>query len=183
MENLVLENIEFEKYHGLGNDYIIIEDNKWNIPEAKKEILAIKLCEPHFSIGADGLIFVVNSDKADIRMQIFNNDGTEAEMCGNGIRCFSKYVYEKGIIKKEQITIKTLKGIMIAKLTIVDQSVESVQIDMGPPILNCEEIPVDIESLSNRCINEQIVILDRIFTFTAVSMGNPHAVIFIENQL
>ncbi|MHA2006094.1 MAG: diaminopimelate epimerase [Promethearchaeota archaeon] len=183
MENLVLENIEFEKYHGLGNDYIIIEDNKWNIPEAKKEILAIKLCEPHFSIGADGLIFVVNSDKADIRMQIFNNDGTEAEMCGNGIRCFSKYVYEKGIIKKEQITIETLKGIMIAKLTIVDQSVESVQIDMGPPILNCEEIPVDIESLSNRCINEQIVILDRIFTFTAVSMGNPHAVIFIENQL
>jgi diaminopimelate epimerase len=183
LENLILENFEFEKYHGLGNDYIIIDAIKWDIPDAKKRILAIKLCEPHFSIGADGLIFVVNSDKTDIKMQIFNNDGTEAEMCGNGIRCFSKYVYEKAIIKKDEITIETLKGIMIAKLNIVDDSVESVQIDMGPPILNCEEIPVDTESMSNRCINEQIVILDRIFTFTAVSMGNPHAVIFIENQL
>ena len=180
---LLLERLEFEKYHGLGNDYVLINDITWNIPEEKKSELAIKLCEIHFSIGADGLIFICNSDKADIKMRIFNNDGTEAEMCGNGIRCFSKYVYENNIVKKEEIKIETLKGIMIARNSIVGEKVFSVQIDMGPPILKCEEIPVLSEQLSNKCINEPIAILDRIFNFTAVSMGNPHAVIFVNKQL
>ncbi|MHA2283297.1 MAG: diaminopimelate epimerase [Promethearchaeota archaeon] len=183
MDNLLLENLDFEKYHGLGNDYIIINEIKWNIPENKKPDLAIKLCEIHFSIGADGLIFVGTSNKADIKMRIFNNDGSEAEMCGNGIRCFSKYIYEKNIVKKEEITIETLKGVMGAKLAIKDEIVQSVQIDMGPPILICEEIPVTSESISNKCVNEPIVILDKIFNFTAVSMGNPHAVIIVKKQL
>jgi len=184
MDNLLLENLDFEKYHGGGgNDYIILNDIKWNIPENKKSDLAINLCEIHFSIGADGLIFVGNSNKADIRMRIFNNDGSEAEMCGNGIRCFSKYIYEKNIVKKEEINIETLKGVMGAKLNIVGETVKSVQIDMGPPILNCEEIPVLSEGISNKCVNEPIVILDKIFNFTAVSMGNPHAVIFVKDQL
>jgi len=178
-----LENLEFEKYHGLGNDYIIINDIKWNIPENKKSKLAITLCETHFSVGADGLIFVGSSKQADIKMRIFNNDGTEAEMCGNGIRCFSKYVYERKIVEKEVIRIETLKGIMVATLNIIQEVVVSVQIDMGSPILNCEEIPVISEGLLNKCVNEPIVILDRIFNFTAVSMGNPHAVIFIKDQL
>jgi len=183
MDNLLLENVDFEKYHGLGNDYIILNDIKWNIPEKKKPDLAKKLCEIHFSIGADGLIFVCSSDKADIRMRIFNNDGSEAELCGNGIRCFAKYVYENNIIKKESIEIETLKGIMVAELNVVDDEVKSVTIDMGAPILKCEQIPVIIDSLVNRCINEPIVILDKIFNFTAVSMGNPHAVIFVKEQL
>ena len=180
---LLLESLEFEKYHGLGNDYVLINDLEWNIPEEKKSKLAIKLCEFHFSIGADGLIFVCKSDKADIKMRIFNNDGTEAEMCGNGIRCFSKYVYENTIVRKEEIKIETLKGIMVARNIITEEKVISVQIDMGPPILNYEEIPVISESLSNKCINEPIAILDKIFNFSAVSMGNPHAVIFIKTQL
>ncbi len=180
---LLLEHLEFEKYHGLGNDYVLINDIEWNILEEKKSKLAIKLCEFHFSIGADGLIFVCNSDKADIKMRIFNNDGTEAEMCGNGIRCFSKYVYENSIVRKEEIKIETLKGIMVARNIITEEKVTSVQIDMGPPILNYEKIPVISESLSNRCINEPIAILDKIFNFSAVSMGNPHAVIFIKTQL
>lgn len=180
---LLLERLEFEKYHGLGNDYVLINDIEWNIPEEKKSKLAIKLCEFHYSIGADGLIFVCNSDKADIKMRIFNNDGTEAEMCGNGIRCFSKYVYENSIVRKEEIKIETLKGIMVARNIITEEKVISVQIDMGPPILNYEEIPVISESLSNKCINEPIAILDKIFNFSAVSMGNPHAVIFIKTQL
>jgi len=183
MDNLLLENVDFEKYHGLGNDYIILNDIKWNIPENKKSDLVINLCEIHFSIGADGLIFVCSSDKADIRMRIFNNDGSEAELCGNGIRCFAKYVYENNIIKKESIEIETLKGIMVAELNVVDDEVKSVTIDMGAPILKCEQIPVIIDSLVNRCINEPIVILDKIFNFTAVSMGNPHAVIFVKEQL
>ena len=179
----MLTGLEFEKYHGLGNDYIIIDDLKGRIPEEKKSKLAITLCKIHFSIGADGLIFVGTSDQADIKMRIFNNDGTEAEMCGNGIRCFSKYVYERKIVEKEVIRIETLKGIMVATLNIVQEVVISVQIDMGSPILNCEEIPVISEGLKSRCVNEPIVILDRIFNFTAVSMGNPHAVIFIKDQL
>lgn len=183
MGNLRLKNLEFEKYHGLGNDYIIINDLKWEIPEEKKSLLAKILCEIHFSIGADGLIYVGNSDKADIKMRIFNSNGTEAEMCGNGIRCFSKYVYEHNIVHKKDIRIETLKGIMVAKNKIIDESVASVEIDMGPPILKCEEIPVIAESLLDKCINEPISIIDKIFNFTAVSMGNPHAVIFINRQL
>jgi len=178
-----LENLDFEKYHGLGNDYIIINDIKWNIPEKKKPDLAVKLCEIHFSVGADGLIFVCDSEKADIRMRIYNNDGTEAELCGNGVRCFSTYLYDNDIVKKDEISIETLKGIIGAKLNLKDDTVESVQIDMGPPILDCEEIPVTSEGISNKCVNEPIVILDKIFNFTAVSMGNPHAVIFVKAQL
>ncbi|MFW9988216.1 MAG: diaminopimelate epimerase [Candidatus Odinarchaeota archaeon] len=178
-----LENLEFGKYHGLGNDYIIIDDITLNIPEENKSLLARKLCEFHFSIGADGLIFVCASKDADIKMRIFNNDGTEAEMCGNGIRCFSKYVYEKNFVKKDEIKIETLKGIMIAKLSITNSIVRSVEIDMGPPILDCDEIPVILDSKVDRCVNEPLVVLDKIFNFTAVSMGNPHVVIFIEEQL
>lgn len=183
MGTILLKGLDFEKYHGLGNDYVLINDIKWNIPEEQKSKLAIKLCEIHFSIGADGLIFIANSDDADVKMRIFNNDGTEAEMCGNGIRCFSKYVYEHSIVRKEEIKIETIKGILVARNKIIDENVVSVQIDMGPPILICEEIPVITESLSNKCINEPIAILDKIFRFTAVSMGNPHAVIFIDTQL
>jgi diaminopimelate epimerase len=183
MEKLSLVNLKFYKAHGLGNDYIIINDIEWNIPETKKADLAVKLCEFHFSIGADGLIYVCKSKETDIKMRIFNNDGLEAEMCGNGIRCFSKYIYENDIVKKDEIFIETLKGIMVAKLKIVDEKVKSVEIDMGPPILNCEEIPVNLESSVDQCINEAIVVLDKIFRFTAVSMGNPHAVIFVEENL
>jgi len=183
MEHYIIDALDFCKYHGLGNDYIIINDIKWKIPESKKSALAIKLCELHFSIGADGLIFVCASKEADIKMRIFNNNGLEAEMCGNGIRCFSKYIYENNIVKKDEIKIKTLKGIMVAKLNIAENKVNSVEIDMGPPILNCEEIPVILDSNVDRCVNEPLVILDKIFNFTAVSMGNPHAVIFIEEEL
>ena len=182
MEHLILENLDFGKYHGLGNDYIIINDIKWTIPENKKSELAFKLCEIHFSIGADGLIFVCESDNADIKMRIFNNDGLEAEMCGNGIRCFAKYIYENNIINKDEISIETLKGILLANLSIIDGKVISVEIDMGAPILKCEEIPVILDNPVDRCVNESIVILDKIFNFTAVSMGNPHAVIFSEEE-
>ena len=183
MEQVTLDNLDFTKLHGLGNDYIIINDIKWRIPEGKKSVLVRKLCEIHFSIGADGLIFVCESIDADIRMRIFNNDGTESESCGNGIRCFSKYIYENNIVKKDQIYIETLKGIMIAKLKIINERVKSVEIDMGPPILNCEDIPVILESAVDQCVNEPIVALDKIFRFTAVSMGNPHAITFVERNL
>lgn len=183
MNNIVLEELKFEKFHGLGNDYIIINDVSYQIPEEKKSALAIKLCKTHFSIGADGLIFVCNSENADIKMRIFNDDGTEAEMCGNGIRCFSKYVYENNILKKNEINIETLKGIMIAKLNIKDKLVESVKINMGKAILECEKVPVVSLTNESKCIDESIEVIDRTFKFTAVSMGNPHAIIFVDEYL
>lgn len=178
-----LENFEFEKYHGIGNDYILINDIQYKIPDKKKSELAMKLCKFHFSIGADGLIFVSNSDKADIRMHIFNPDGSEAEICGNGIRCFSKYVYEKNLVRQNPINIETLAGLKVAQLNIVDGKVKSVKIDMGAPILDCEKIPVISIKNESRCLNEPLEILDRKFTFSAVSMGNPHAIIFIDDLL
>lgn len=183
MNDILIENLAFGKYHGLGNDYILMNDIELEVPEEKKSLLAKKLCEVHFSIGADGLIFVCNSENADIRMRIFNDDGSEAEMCGNGIRCFCKYVYEKNIVKKTRIHIETLKGIMIGDLKINNDKVEAVKIDMGAPILECEKIPVISTNNTDRCIEESIDILDKTFQFTAVSMGNPHAIIFVENQL
>ena len=175
-----LQNLDFEKFHGLGNDYILINNLKWKIPENEMNELAKILCKPHFSIGADGLILVCSPDQKDIRMRIFNTDGSEAEMCGNGIRCFSKYINENNICKKLKIEIETLKRIINAELKVIDNSVESVKIDMGNPILSCDEIPVITEGLNNKCINESIVAIDKIFKFTAVSMGNPHAIIFTD---
>jgi len=180
---MILENLDFEKQHGLGNDYIIINNLKWKIPDNKKADLAKILCQPHFSIGADGLLLVCNSDKADIRMQMFNPDGSEAEMCGNGIRCFSKYIYENNIITKEDIKIETLKGFILNELKIENDKVISVRVDMGSPILECDNIPVVLDDYVDKCVNEQLIAIDKIFNFTAVSMGNPHAIIFTEKLI
>ncbi|MFX0009290.1 MAG: diaminopimelate epimerase [Candidatus Hermodarchaeota archaeon] len=176
----MIKNVDFEKLHGLGNDYVLINDLKWKIPEESMGNLANILCQPHFSIGADGLIFICNPEEKDLRMRIFNPDGSEAEMCGNGIRCFAKYVYENDICRKLKIEVETLKRIVKAELNVNNGIVESVKIDMGEPILNCDEIPVITESLNDKCINESILAIDKVFKFTAVSMGNPHAIIFTE---
>ncbi len=189
MKKITLEDFQFEKYHGLGNDYVLVNDIEWNIPEDKKADLSEKLCEWHFSVGADGLIYICTpseSNGVDIRMRIFNIDGTEAEMCGNGIRCFSKYVYEHGIVSNEHLAIETLKGIISAEVRLDEKNdgvVSQVEIDMGSPILECKRIPVIPENNKQKCINESIVALDNIFNFSAISMGNPHCVIFIKEQL
>ncbi|MGQ4876084.1 MAG: diaminopimelate epimerase [Promethearchaeia archaeon] len=176
-----LKNLNFEKYHGLGNDYIIINNIIYNIPDDKKGDLARILCQRHFSVGADGLIFVCKPFQNHIRMRIFNADGTEAEMCGNGIRCFAKYVYEKGLVDSKNIKVHTLKGTILTEVNVEDSIVKSVKVNMGSPILECEKIPVITEGLEKYCINETIVAIDKIFKFTAVSMGNPHAIIFVND--
>jgi diaminopimelate epimerase len=183
MSTMILENLDFEKHHGLGNDYVIINNLKWNIPEEKMGILASIICKVHYSVGADGLLFACDSQVSDIQMRIFNNDGSEAEMCGNGIRCFSKYIYENNICKKERITIETLKGVIKAVLNVEEDKVISVKIDMGSPIVDCDDIPVVLDGLQKHCVNEPIIALDRIYKFTAVSMGNPHAIIFTDEVL
>ena len=182
-DKISIQNLEFGKYHGLGNDYIIINNLKYGIPDDRKSDLAKILCRHHFSVGADGVLFVCHPKKTEVRMKMFNPDGSQAEMCGNGVRCFAKYIYENDIYKKDTIEIETLKGIVIAKLMVINDKVETVTIDMGVPTLECESIPVNLKSPVSQCVNESIVILDKIFKFTAVSTGNPHAVIFTKEVI
>jgi len=183
MKTIKIKEFSFSKYHGLGNDYIIINDLISVVPEEKKGILAKKLCERRYSVGADGLIFVSNSEKYDIKMRIFNNDGSEAEMCGNGMRCFSKYVFENNLVDKISFKVETLRGLIIPELVVENGKVIEVKVNMGIPILECDKIPVIPGKDPNHCINEKIQAGDKNYNFTAVSMGNPHAVIFKEGAL
>lgn len=183
MDKIAIEFFAFSKYHGIGNDYIIVNDINYEIPEEKKPLLAKKLCERYYSVGADGLIFVCPSTKYDIRMRIFNSDGSEAEMCGNGIRCFSKHVYEKNIIDKQVFRVETLKGLIVPELIIEDGVVNSVKVNMGQPILECENIPVVPGNDLRYCLWDELQAGDKTYSFTAVSMGNPHAIIFKDDEL
>lgn len=169
--------MKFTKMHGLGNDYIftyIMQEELQN-----PAILAQKISDRHFGIGGDGLVLILPSDKADIRMRIFNADGSEAEMCGNASRCVGKFVYDNGIIKKERITMETLAGIKTLELRIADGKVDAVRVDMGSPALDPAQIPV--VSTKERFIAEPVESDGRVFNVTCVSMGNPHAVIFTDD--
>ena len=174
--------LSFTKMHGIGNDYIYIDCFKENftIEEAKKYVPI--LSDRHFSIGGDGIILIMPSDKndkADVKMRMFNSDGSESEMCGNGIRCVAKYAYDKNISKNNPLKIETLRGILEAKLFIKDGEVDSVEINMDSPILEGLKIPTTINK--NPIIDEPIKINGKEYLFTAVSMGNPHAVIFVND--
>ncbi len=174
--------MKFSKYHGLGNDYIIIDEyQEPQIPDPDKAILARVLCQRKFSIGADGILFVCppTRNDAEIRMRIFNVDGSEAEMCGNGIRCFARYVFERGLIQKTEIQVETRAGIIIPSLTIVDGAVNSIKVDMGEPQFLRKEIPM--KGPNTRVINEDLKIGDKNLKITCLSVGNPHCVIFVDD--
>lgn len=168
--------MKFTKMHGLGNDFIIIEPEK---PMDYAE-LAKKLCHRNFGIGADGLI-VVNphdvSSNCDINWRIFNSDGSEPQMCGNGIRCFAKYVYDKGLVKNKKFSVWTLAGDIVPE--ILDNGL--VKVDMGSPILEATKVPVKVEELD--CVIDYPLEIDgQEINITAVSMGNPHCIIFTEGN-
>ena len=171
--------VKFTKMHGLGNDYVYIDAINQKI-ENRSE-LAKFVSDRHFGIGSDGLILICPSEKADFRMQMFNQDGSEAEMCGNGIRCVGKFVYDKGLTNKTTITVETLAGIKTLVMTEKNGKIEAVRVDMGEPILEPKLIPVISEE--NPVKNLQLKVEDKEFKFTCVSMGNPHAVAFIEEDV
>ena len=168
--------MRFTKMEGCGNDYIYI--NAMEEEVRNPEMLAVAMSERHFGIGADGLVLMLDSDVADFRMRMFNLDGSEGEMCGNAVRCIAKYVYERGLTDKEEITLETLGGIKVLRLHIQNGVVIAVTADMGEPILAADKIPVCSEK--EPVIGEKLHILDQDFAFTCVSMGNPHAVTFVE---
>ena len=171
-------NIPFTKMHGAGNDYIYLNCME-GIP-SDPQLLSIAVSDRHFGIGADGLVLILPSEVADFRMRMFNADGSEAEMCGNASRCIGKYVYEKGLCDKTVISLETAAGIRILKLSVTDNIVTKVQVDMGEPILKPAMIPVISDGCS--CIDQPIEVEGKFFRFTAVSMGNPHAVIFLDKD-
>lgn len=169
---------KFTKMHGLGNDYVYMDCTKSGEPNNVSD-LARFVSNRHFGVGSDGLILILSSDSCDFKMRMFNQDGSEAQMCGNGIRCVGKFVYDKGLTKKEKITVDTLAGVKVLEFNIKDEKVETVKVDMGEPILEPTKIPVI--SNENPVKNLKIKALDKEFVFTCVSMGNPHAVTFVDN--
>ena len=174
--------INFIKMQGLGNDFILIDCLSKPLGDSSfLSCLAKRLCNRNFGIGADGLILILPSSKADLRMRIINFDGSEAEMCGNGIRCFAKYVYENKIVTKSKFTVETLAGIIIPELIIVNKKVSGIKVDMGIPKLRRREIPMIGED-SPTVIDETLKVNpEQIFKITCVSMGNPHCIIFTDD--
>ncbi len=168
--------MEFWKMHGLGNDYIVVDDRDQKFYYVAE--LAKKLCKRRFSVGADGLLLVRRSEVADIKMRILNADGSEAEMCGNGIRCFAKYCYENDIVKKTEFTIETLSGLKNVWLTVKNMEVASVKVDMGAPNWQRVSLPMLGE---DTCINCNFEVDGEPYKITCLSMGNPHCIIFVEN--
>ena len=169
--------IKFTKMQGLGNDYVYMDAIHQKIENESS--LAQFVSNRHFGIGSDGLILICKSDIADFKMRMFNSDGSEAEMCGNGIRCVGKFVYDKDLTDKTTVTIETLAGIKTLELNTKDGKVETVKVDMGEPILTPKEIPVisDEEPVKNLMLE----VGGRKFKFTCVSMGNPHAITEVED--
>ena len=170
-----MKPIAFTKMHGIGNDYIYI-DCFGGLP-ADPGRLAQEMSPRHFSVGADGVVLICPSDCADARMRMFNADGSEAEMCGNGIRCVGKYVYDNGHTDKEQVRIETLAGVLTLRLHVSGGKVETVTVDMGEPRLAPKDIPVS--GPGEDFINRPLRVQGRVWNVTAVSMGNPHAVVFM----
>ena len=170
--------MRFWKMHGLGNDYIVIDNIDREISNKQAPELARALCTRRFSIGADGLLLICRSEVADIKMRIFNADGSEAEMCGNGIRCFSKYCYENGIVSKHEFKVETLSGIKLIQLALENNKIVSIKVDMGSPKWERSALPMYGQGT---CINETLEVDHDLYHVTCLSIGNPHCIIFIDN--
>lgn len=169
--------MKFTKMQGCGNDYVYMDCTKKeidNIPE-----LAVRISNRHFGVGSDGLILIKSSEQADFFMDMYNNDGSRGKMCGNGIRCVGKYVYDKGLTDKSKLKIETLSGIKELDLKIDKGKVTMVTVNMGSPILTPQSIPV--LSDKDALINEPIYVGDNVYKITCLSMGNPHGVVFVED--
>lgn len=169
--------MEFTKMHGCGNDYIYVNCMEKMIENPEET--SILVSDRHFGIGSDGLIVICPSQKADFRMKMYNADGSEGNMCGNGVRCIAKYVYEFGLTKETTISLETKSGIKYLYLTVENGKVVSVRVNMGAPILKPAAIPVTVGE--DDCIDRPITIEGKEYHMTCVSMGNPHAVLFVED--
>lgn len=167
--------MKFTKMHGIGNDYIYVNCFEEKITDPSR--LSLVMSKQHYGVGSDGLILIGPSDTADFSMRIFNSDGSEADMCGNGIRCLGKYVYDRGLTDKTELTVSTMGGLKKLWLTVEGGKVIRVRADMGMPELTPAKIPVDVNA--EQVMQYPLQILGKTLPITCVSMGNPHAVIFV----
>ena len=171
--------LQFVKMHGAGNDYVYVDGMKYQIPD--ESAAAKKLSDRHFSVGGDGLIIIKKGTKADFEMVMYNPDGSRGAMCGNGIRCVAKYLFDEGYTNgKTEFTIESMGAIKHIKVNVIDGKVVSAKVDMGKPILKASDIPVNFDG--EKCVNQPVTFVDRKFNMTCVSMGNPHAVMFIDEH-
>lgn len=170
--------MKFTKMQGAGNDFLLIDGFKYNLEEIVPKIK--NLCDRKFGVGGDGIMIALPSETCDIKMFYYNSDGSQGEMCGNGLRCFVKFVYEKGIVQKENLKIETLAGVQYADLTVKDGKVEAIEIEIGNPIFNPKAIPVNIDG--DEVFNREIEILGEKIKFSTIFLGVPHTVIFMENE-
>lgn len=171
--------LNFIKMHGAGNDYIYVDGMKYQIPD--ESTAAKKLSDRHFSIGGDGLIIIKKGTKADFEMVMYNADGSRGAMCGNGIRCVAKYLFDEGYTNgKTEFTVESMGAVKTINVNVKDGKVVSARVDMGKPELKSNNIPVNFND--EKCINQPVTFGDREFNMTCVSMGNPHAVMFIDEH-
>ena len=171
--------MKFTKMHGCGNDYIYIDGAKEHIAQEEKPDFVRRVSDRHFGIGGDGVIFINPSDEADFEMEMYNADGSRAEMCGNGIRCVTKFVYDKGLTDKTDISVISCGKIKYLQLSLKDNKVDTVRVNMGAPELIAANVPVLCDK--EQAVDEPITVQDTEYKMTCVSMGNPHAVVFMEN--
>lgn len=169
--------MKFTKMEGCGNDYVYVDCTKNELANPKE--IAVKVSDRHFGIGSDGLILIKSSESADFFMEMYNMDGSQSAMCGNGMRCVGKFVYDKGLTDKTHIAVDTLAGIKYLDLNVVDGKVASVTVNMGQPILEAEEIPVVAEK--SPVVREKITVAGKEYEMTCVSMGNPHAIVYVDS--
>ena len=172
--------MKFTKMHGIGNDFVVVNALAGTFDQDHLPELSRRVNQRKFGVGADGLILVLPSKVADFRMRMFNPDGSEAEMCGNGIRCFAKYVYDRKLIPDTQVKVETLAGVKLLKLQVRSGRVKFVRVDMGVPRLLRSEIPMRGDD-NGRVVNEGLKVDGRRFEITAVNMGNPHVIVFEDN--
>ena len=174
--------VEFTKMEGLGNDYVYIDCTNKSEEEIKFiSSLAPRISDRHFGVGSDGLILICKSDVADFQMKMFNQDGSQAEMCGNGIRCVGKFVYDKGLTNSTNITIETLAGIKTLDMHVENDKVKDITVNMGKPIVEEELIPCKADEKVKNISHVKIQALDKNFDFTCISMGNPHAITIVDD--
>lgn len=170
--------MKFTKMHGIGNDYVYVNTFD-QPPPAHPAQLAVTISDRHYGVGSDGLILIGPSSMADARMRMFNNDGSESEMCGNGVRCVAKYIHDHGIAPRPRVTVETGRGVLTLDLDVVEGCVRRVRVDMGAPILQGSDIPTKLPG--DPPVNVTLTVADHDLEVTAVSMGNPHAVVYVDD--
>lgn len=172
-----MKTIDFIKYEGLGNDFVLFDDLDERLELGSATIASI--CDRHFGVGADGVIVVRPSDAADARMIFYNPDGSQARMCGNGVRAFAKYLFDNGLVRETSITVETDAGVKKIDVTLEGGKVAAARVDMGTPSFASADVPIDLPTVE--AVNFPIEVADRVVTATCLSMGNPHCVIFVED--